>query len=87
MRWFMWALGVVYLFTLSYGLHQFQLISVGLALSAAAWASGGWTVLCVGLRRWFPVLSWSALVWNGCNLIALNLLLWFYTTDVSKYLN
>ncbi len=87
MRWFMWALGVVYGFTFMYGLHQFQLINSGGLLGAALGFGVLWSLLFVILRRFLPALSWRALVWNGVNLTLLYLLLAFYATDTSKYLN
>lgn len=87
MRWFMWALGVAYVFTVGYGLHQFQLMSVSVSLWVGGVGSVLWTLIFGVLQRVSPPLSWRALVWNGINLILLNLLLAFYATDTSKYLN
>lgn len=87
MRWFMWALGVAYFFTWAYGLHQFQLVGLTYALWGSLGISVLWTLFCVVLHRRLSAVSWRALVWNGVNLIFLNLLLAFYATDTSKYLN
>ena len=87
MRWHMMGLTAAYFYTLGYGLSQLGLIqtpALPLWLMAAGAVLGG---LGVVLSRGLGTLSKAAVVWAWVNVALLQLLLFFYAPDTSKYLN